>query len=139
MKRSLLHPAWRVALVTVAGLVAATPSHATSAQELLAAYSKEAGTAPSPERGQRFFNTNFGTELRLTCASCHGAVPTQDGKDDLTGKTIRPLAPAFNAARFTDRTRVEHMFRLNCKDFVGRECTPGEKADLLSWLLTLKR
>jgi hypothetical protein len=29
-------------------------------------------------------------------------------------------------------------FRMNCKDVVGRECTAAEKADVLSWLLTVK-
>ncbi len=138
MTHSLLNPVRALASMAVAGVALAAPSHASSPAELLAAYSKEAGVAPSPERGQRLFNTDFGTELRLRCASCHGAVPTQAGKDDLTGKTIRPLAPAFNPASFTDRARADHLFRLNCKDFVGRECTPGEKADVLSWLLTLR-
>ena len=45
---------------------------------------------------------------------------------------------AANAKRFTDRTAVELNFRMNCKDVVGRECTAGEKADVLSWLLSIK-
>ena len=55
-----------------------------------------------------------------------------------SNKPIRPMAPAFNPGRFTDRTKVENAFRLNCTDVVGRECTALEKADVLSWLLTLK-
>ena len=38
-----------------------------------------------------------------------------------------------------DRCRVEKWFRRNCNDVVGRECTAAEKADVLAWLLTLKR
>jgi hypothetical protein len=119
-------------------LACATAARATTAEELLAGYSKAAGAAPSPERGQRFYNTNFGRDLGLSCASCHGAVPTKDGKDAVTEKRIAPFAPASNPTRFTDATKVEYNFRINCKDFVGRDCTAAEKADLLSWLLTQK-
>lgn len=127
---------WSVAIVAAAGLVAV--AHAITPAELLAEYTAKAGAPAQPERGQRFFNTGFGREFGWSCASCHGAVPTKAGADELTKKVIGPLAPAFNAARFTDRARTEHQFRLNCKDVVGRECTAAEKADVLSWLLTLK-
>lgn len=127
-----------VALIAAAGLACATAARASTAEELLAGYSKAAGAAPSPERGQRFYSTNFGRELGLSCASCHGAVPTKEGKDAVTNKKIAPLAPSSNPTRFTEATKVEYNFRLNCRDFVGRECTAAEKADLVSWLLTLK-
>ena len=65
-------------------------------------------------------------------------MPTQAGKHARTGKPITPLAPAFNAERFTDAAKTEKWFRRNCNDVVGRECTAGEKADLIAWLLTLK-
>ena len=62
----------------------------------------------------------------------------QTGKHAATGKTIGAMAPAFNPERFTDPAKTEKWFRRNCNDVVGRECTAGEKADVLSWLLTLK-
>ena len=127
-----------VALLIAAGLACATAADAATAEELLAGYTKAAGAAPSPERGQRFYNTNFGRDLGLSCASCHGAVPTKEGKDAVTDKTIPAFAPSSNPTRFTDATKVEYNFRLNCRDFVGRDCTAAEKADLLSWLLTQK-
>jgi cytochrome c peroxidase len=122
------------------GLAAAfaLPAQAVKPAELLAAYTAQAGVQPDAERGQKLFNTNFGRDLGLSCASCHGAVPVGKGKDQITDKPIAPLAPAANDKRFTDRTKVETQFRLNCKDFVGRECTAAEKADVLSWLMTLK-
>ena len=52
----------------------------------------------------------------------------------VTAKPIDPLAPAFNPKAFTDERRVEKWFRRNCKDVAQRECTPGEKADVLAWL-----
>lgn len=103
--------------------------------ELLAGYSALAGAPPAPERGRAFFNGLHGREW--SCASCHGATPTQQGKHASTGKAIAPLAPAFHAQRFTDPAKAEKWFRRNCNDVVGRECTAGEKADVLSWLLTL--
>ena len=110
----------------------------TTPTQLLAAYTAQAGAPASPERGQKLFNTNFGRELGLSCASCHGVAPQKNGSHALTEKRIAPLAPAANPARFTDRTAVELNFRINCKDVVGRECTAAEKADVLSWLLTIK-
>jgi hypothetical protein len=65
-------------------------------------------------------------------------VPTQPGNHAATGKPIAALAPAFNAERFTDAAKVEKWFRRNCNDVVGRECTAAEKANVLSWLRTLK-
>ena len=132
-----LPPRWLCATVLLATMLAPAAQAATPA-ELLAAWTAEAGAPASPERGQKLFNTNFKREFGWSCATCHGAVPTRDGKHDLTEKRIAPLAPAFNPARFTDRVRAENFFRLNCKDVVGRECTAAEKADVLSWLLTLK-
>jgi hypothetical protein len=114
------------------------PAHAGTPAELLAVYTAQAGSPPVPERGQKLFNTNFGRDLGLSCGSCHGAVPVGAGKDQITDKKIAPLAPAANAKRFTDRAKVENWFRLNCKDFVGRECSAAEKADVLAWLMTLQ-
>lgn len=106
--------------------------------ELLAAYTAKAGTPAQPERGQKFFTTNFGREMGLSCSSCHGATPVRTGRDVVTEKPIAPLAPAANGRRFSDRSKVEFWFGQNCKDVVGRECTAAEKADLISWLVTLK-
>ena len=39
---------------------------------------------------------------------------------------------------FTDSAKVDKWFRRNCKDVLQRECAPGEKADVLAYLLSLK-
>ncbi len=120
-----------------AGLaVCAVPAAAATPAELLSGYAAQAGASPSPERGRQFFASRHGHEW--ACASCHGEQPTQAGKHAATGKPIRPLAPAFNPERFADAAKTEKWFRRNCNDVVGRECTPAEKADVLSWLVTLK-
>ena len=122
------------ALVAMVALVSA--AHAAPPAQLLADYGIQAGAAAAPERGQTLFTTRQGGQW--SCASCHGAVPTQPGRHAATGKAIGPLAPAFNPQRFTDPAKVEKWFRRNCKDVMSRECTAAEKADILSWLLGLK-
>jgi uncharacterized membrane protein len=120
--------------VVLAALWAAGSAAAATPAELLARYA--AAAPPQPERGRAFFTARHGAEWR--CASCHGEVPTQPGRHAATGKPIAALAPAANAERFTDPAKAEKWFRRNCNDVVGRECSAAEKADVLSWLLTLR-
>ncbi len=123
-------------VVTLAGPWSA--AMAVTPAELLAGYTAQAGSPPSAERGKKLFTTNFGKDLGLSCSSCHTANPVKPGKDEVTEKPIAPLAPAANAVRFTDKAKVELKFKMNCRDVVGRECTPAEKADVMSWLISLK-
>jgi len=125
----------RGAFAALALSLAATAQAGTPA-ELAAAYAAQAGAPASAERGKAFFATRHGREW--SCASCHGAPPTDPGRHAATGRSIAPLAPAFHPQRFTDAAKADKWFRRNCNDVVGRECTPGEKADVLAWLMTLK-
>ncbi len=118
-------------LATAAAAQAATPA------ELARGYGADAGAPGAAARGEQFFTSRHGREW--SCSSCHGTPPTQAGKHAATGRTIEPLAPAFNAERFTDAAKTEKWFRRNCKDVVGRECTAAEKADVLAWLMTLRK
>ena len=113
-----------------------SPASAASPQELARSYAADAGAAADPARGQRLFTVRHGQAW--SCASCHGDPPTGSGKHVVTGKSLAPLAPAFNPERFTDAAKVEKWFRRNCRDVVGRECTSAEKADVLAWLTSLK-
>jgi hypothetical protein len=135
MRTETLRRLWPLALVISFGLAPAV--HAATPAELLAAYSAQAGSPPSPERGKKLFTTNFGKALGLSCSSCHTGNPLKPGKDDVTERPITPLAPAANAERFTDKAKVELKFKMNCRDVVGRDCTAAEKADVMSWLLSL--
>lgn len=110
-------------------------SHAAAPADLEAAYSAAAGTRADAGRGKQLFTQRHGREW--SCASCHGAVPTQPGRHAATGKVIAPLAPAANPERFTDAAKAEKWFRRNCNDVLGRECSPAEKADVLGWLRAL--
>jgi hypothetical protein len=117
--------------VTVgSSLWAATPT------EMLKAYATAASAPGQSERGQVFFNTTHGKEW--SCSSCHTKQPTGEGLHASTRKVISPLAPAANEKRFTDSAKTEKWFRRNCNDVLGRECSNAEKADVLSWLMTLK-
>ncbi len=122
------------AVLVMAALAGA--AQAATPAAILAGYSAQAGAPAVPARGQQLFNARQGREW--SCATCHGATPTQAGKHATTGKSIEALAPLANAARFTDPAKVEKWFRRNCNDVAGRECTAAEKADVLSWLLTVK-
>lgn len=129
-------PPARHLLAAAALALAGTAALAATPTELLAGFSAQAASPAQAARGQAFFTTTHGREW--SCASCHGATPTQVGKHAGTGKPIQPLAPAFNPERFSDPAKVEKWFRRNCNDVAGRECTAGEKADVLAWLMTLK-
>jgi len=118
-------------LVACAGL-----AHAATPAQLLADYGAQAGNPPEPSRGQQLFTARHGREW--SCSSCHGAVPTQVGRHAATGKPIGAMAPALNPERFADAAKTEKWFRRNCNDVIGRECSAAEKADVLSWLMTLR-
>ena len=108
----------------------------TSATQQLQRFSTEAGQPAQAERGATFFNTTHGGEW--SCSSCHGKLPTAAGKHAGTGKSIEPMAPAFNAKAFTSEAKVDKWFRRNCNDVLKRECRADEKADVLAYLLQLK-
>ena len=112
------------------------PAAETTAAQQLAHWSAQAGAPGQAERGRVFFTSRHGGEW--SCASCHGQPPTAQGKHASTGKAIAPLAPAFNPKAFTDTAKVDKWFRRNCNDVLSRECSAGEKADVLAWLLSLK-
>lgn len=131
---------WPAAFFSLPALALAlslpVPTRAATPAELLDGYVAAARAPGDARRGQAFFTQRHGGEW--SCASCHQALPTQAGKHAGTGKEIGALAPAFNPRRFSEPAKVEKWFRRNCKDVLERECSAGEKADVLAWLMTLK-
>lgn len=130
-----------LAFVAVAGLTSLSASAQTPDSVLAAIKNEAKNSSPafqgfSAERGERFFKQTHGNEL--SCASCHTENPAASGKHAKTGKTIKALAPAANAERFTDLAKVEKWFKRNCNDVLARVCTPQEKGDVLAYLLTVK-
>lgn len=72
-----------------------------------------------------------------SCVTCHGEDPRRPGHHATTGKVIAPLAPSAQPDRFSDPDKVEKWFKRNCTWTWGRECTPQEKTDFLTYLRSL--
>ena len=130
-----------VVMIAVTGL-AVSPAFAITPQEVLDSIKSDAEQTPgfqgfSAERGEKFFKTKHNHDL--SCSSCHTDNPAAEGKHSETGKLIKPLAPAANDERFTDMKKANKWFKRNCNDVLDRECTPQEKGDFLSYLLTVKK
>jgi len=113
---------------------------ATAAQpaDFLARFEREArqadgAFAASPARGEAWFQARHGREW--SCSTCHTPDPAGRGKHAVTGKPIEPMAPVANPERLTSDRSVDKWFRRNCRDVVGRECTPAEKADVIAYLM----
>jgi hypothetical protein len=125
-----------------AAIGAAPPADAQTADDLLrtldtAARAQEPAFAGfSAERGRAFFNGRHGQEW--SCSTCHTSDPRGAGRHAVTGKAIEPLAPVANAARLTDRGKVDKWFRRNCKDVLARECSAAERGDVVAYLVSLK-
>lgn len=133
-----MHPStFRQVALALSVVSAAAGAVAASSADVAAQYAAQAGSAGVAARGEQFFTSRHGRDW--SCASCHGAPPTRAGKHAATGKAIAPLAPAFHPERFTDTAKVEKWFRRNCNDVLGRECSAAEKADVVAWLMSLKK
>lgn len=121
-------------------LLASLAGHAETPQQIGKIYANEAaaqqaGFAPSARRGEAFFRQRFAHNDKMpACTSCHTDSPLNAGQHAVTGKSIRPLAVAANGERFSDPAKVEKWFGRNCKEVVGRACTPGEKADFVAYM-----
>jgi hypothetical protein len=133
-------PMLQAATATIA-LFVASVTHAETPADFLrsfeaAAKQDAAGfTGFSAQRGEAFFKSTHGREW--SCAACHTQNPTATGEHAKTNKPIAPLAPTANAERFAKPDKVEKWFKRNCNDVLGRACTPQEKGDVLSYLMSL--
>lgn len=129
-------------LFVMTAVLAPSPAYAVTPLEVLAAIKTEAAGTPgfegfSAARGESFFKTKH--NHNLSCSSCHTDNPAAQGKHSETDKLIKPLAPAANEERFTEMKKIAKWFKRNCNDVLDRECTPQEKGDVLSYLLTVKK
>jgi hypothetical protein len=121
-------------------LLASLACHAETPQQIRQAYATEAvaqqaGFAPAAKRGETLFRQRFAINDKMpACTSCHTDTPANAGQHAVTGKAIKPLAIATNPERFTDPAKVEKWFGRNCKEVLGRACTPAEKADFIAYM-----
>lgn len=125
-------------------LVMTAPAWASTPQQILENIVQEArqaqpGFTVSVARGEQFYRARqTGGKEADSCASCHTDNPKAVGKHVKTHKAIEPLAPSANKQRFTDMAQVEKWFRRNCREVLGRVCTPQEKADFTAYVLSVK-
>lgn len=121
-------------------LLAAGSVHAATPQQIGQVYATEAATGqpgftPSAKRGETLFRQRFAISDKMpACTNCHTDNPLAPGQHVVTGKVVRPLAVAANGERFSDPAKVEKWFGRNCKEVIGRACTPAEKADFVAYM-----
>lgn len=121
----------------------ATAAVAGPREDLMARYAAEAKAAApafagfSAARGEAFHQKKFagGKADSPACTSCHADDPRSAGRSS-AGKTIEPMALSVSAGRYTDPAKVEKWFRRNCNDVLGRKCTPQEKGDWLTYVMS---
>jgi hypothetical protein len=133
MKRTL---AVTIGLGTIAMLLS-TASSAGPREDQLAQYAAAAKSAGfSVARGQTLHTQNFagGKPDTPACTSCHGKDVRGAGRT-LTGKAIEAVAVSVTPVRYTDPAKVEKWFKRNCNEVLGRECTPQEKGDWLTYMI----
>lgn len=124
-------------MVVVVGVLVAPLARADVVDEALKGYQAQGAKSFSAANGQTMWTQQHnppGSDKARSCALCHGENLTQSGKHAKTGKPIEPLAPSANPQRLTDLAEIEKWFKRNCTWTVGRECTPQEKGDFLSFL-----
>lgn len=138
------HPFKKFGMALLAAIAIITqPVFAQTPEQTLAAFKQAASESAtgfqdfSAARGEQFFKSTHGSDW--SCATCHTQNPAAVGKHTRTGKAIQPLAPAANAERFTDPAKVEKWFRRNCNDVLNRACTPLEKGDVLTFLISVPK
>lgn len=68
-----------------------------------------------------------------SCTTCHTKDPKAAGQTR-AGKDIKPMAVSKTPDRFTDPEKIAKWFLRNCKTVLGRECTAGEKGDVITFL-----
>ncbi|MEO5375573.1 MAG: DUF1924 domain-containing protein [Alphaproteobacteria bacterium] len=134
---------WSIPLIAV---LAALPAGAMAADArrdaILADYAAEARKADpafmgfSAQRGESLFRSKWtgGDERTPSCTACHTDTPKMPGRNAKTGRPIEPVAVSVNPRRFTDREETDKHFVRDCKSVMGRDCTPLERGDYITFM-----
>ena len=130
-------------LAATLALTLSSASRAGPREDQLAKYASAAKAADpafagfSAARGKTLHTQAFtgGKADTPSCTTCHGKDARAAGKN-LMGKTIDPVAVSAAPTRYTDPAKVEKWFKRNCNEVLGRECSPKEKGDWLSFMLS---
>lgn len=122
--------------------LAALAAGAADREAILAGYARLAKAADpgfttfSVQRGETLYRSQWtGGDARTpSCASCHTANPRQAGRNAKTGRPIEPAAVSVNPQRYTDAAQVDKHFARDCKSVIGRDCTPLERGDYITFM-----
>ena len=122
-------------------LLAALPAQASEAvvSQVLDGYRAAGAGDFSAGRGRQMWTqqqTDQETGKPISCATCHSENLRQPGSHTKTGKRIEPMATSANPEGLNDEKKIEKWFLRNCKGTWGRECTPQEKGDFLTYFLS---
>ncbi|MBN8450177.1 MAG: DUF1924 domain-containing protein [Candidatus Accumulibacter sp.] len=139
MSRKITAPLFAASLA----LITANPGIAGPREEQLDRYASAARAANpafagfSAARGRTLHTQAFagGKPDTPACTSCHGNDTRGAGRNP-AGKTIEAMALSASPSRYTDPAKVEKWFKRNCNDVLGRECTPLEKGDWLTFMIS---
>ncbi|MEF8719105.1 MAG: DUF1924 domain-containing protein [Candidatus Accumulibacter necessarius] len=139
MSRKITAPLFAASLA----LIASGPSIAGPREEQLDKYASAARAANpafagfSAARGKTLHTQAFagGKPATPACTSCHGNDTRGAGRNP-AGKTIEAMALSASPSRYTDPAKVEKWFKRNCNEVLGRECTPLEKGDWLTFVIS---
>lgn len=97
---------------------------------------RAAGAVPNAAAGRAAWTREVaGEDGPRSCSTCHTADPRAAGRHRTTGEPLDSLVPSVNGNALTDPAKIEKWFGRNCRWAWGRECTPQEKADFLSYLV----
>ncbi|MBL8373725.1 DUF1924 domain-containing protein [Accumulibacter sp.] len=139
MSRKITAPLFAASLV----LITSSPGIAGPREEQLDKYASAARAANpafagfSAARGKALHTQAFagGKPDTPACTSCHGNDTRGAGRNP-AGKTIEAMGLSASPSRYTDPAKVEKWFKRNCNEVLGRECTPLEKGDWLTLMIS---
>jgi hypothetical protein len=135
--KTLKNAVYALALTAVCTAILTNPASAGPREDIIAGFMAQGAGPANPANGAKMYSTTYGTGKPDTpkCTTCHGATPQQSGQTR-TGKSIDPMAVSRAPNRFTDKKKVDKWFRRNCNGVIGRECTPQEKVDFLTYMVS---
>lgn len=127
---------WMLIVVNIL-LGSASYSQAKPLDELLSQYQAQSATPFNHNTGKALWtktHIDVKSGEKRSCSTCHTDDLRAKGKHATTNKVIDPLAPSANSERLTDIKKIEKWLTRNCKWTIGRECTPQEKGDYLTYI-----
>lgn len=134
--KSILRTAAFIGFMFMLGAAA----NAAVIDEVVAQLSTQGASTGQAEKGAAMWTKSFSANskpLERSCSTCHTRDLRNTGKHAKTGKPIKPMAPSVNSERLTDAKKIAKWLKRNCKWTLGRECTPQEKADVISYIRSL--